>query len=101
MQDPTTAAQAASMSPGVALIAGLTGIAGALGVVAVLAGRVRPATLALGFAGTAAQWALAYVAMMGVGLWAGDALFALTVLRLGWRLGHPPRPIHSASRRAR
>ena len=80
MQDPTTAAQAASMSPGVALIAGLTGVAGALGVVAVLAGRVRPATLALGFACTAAQWALAYVAMIGVGLWAGDALFALTLL---------------------
>ena len=68
------------MSPGVALIAGVTGVAGALGLFAVLAGRVRPATLALGFAGTAVQWALAYIAMIGVGLWVGEALFALTVL---------------------
>ena len=80
MQDPSTTVQATSMSPGVALIAGVTGVAGALGVFAVLAGRVRPATLALGFAGTAVQWGLAYLAMTGVGLWLGEALFALTVL---------------------
>ena len=58
----------ASMSPGVALLAGITFVAGALGVFAVLAGRVRPYTLALGFAGAAVQWGLAYIAMLGVGL---------------------------------
>ena len=68
------------MSSGVALLAGITGVAGILGLFALLAGRVRPYTLALGFAGTAAQWALTYVAMIGVGLWAGEALFGLTVL---------------------
>jgi cytochrome c oxidase assembly protein subunit 15 len=68
------------MSSGVALLAGITGVAGILGLFALLAGRVRPYTLALGFAGTAVQWALAYVAMIGVGLWAGEALFGLTVL---------------------
>jgi cytochrome c oxidase assembly protein subunit 15 len=72
--------QTASMSSGVALLAGITGVAGILGLFALLAGRVRPYTLALGFAGTAAQWALTYVAMIGVGLWAGEALFGLTVL---------------------
>ena len=70
----------ASMSPGVALLAGITFVAGALGVFAVLAGRVRPYTLALGFAGAAVQWGLAYIAMLGVGLWIGEALFALTLL---------------------
>lgn len=68
------------MSSGVALLAGITGVAGILGLFALLAGRVRPYTLALGFAGTAVQWALAYVAMTGVGLWAGEALFGVTVL---------------------
>lgn len=79
---PTTAAatSASSLSPGVALLAGITAVAGALGLFSVLAGRVRPQTLALGFAGTAVQWALAYVAMTGVGLWTGEALFALTLL---------------------
>ena len=75
-----TESVATSMSPGVALLAGITGVVGALGLFAVLAGRVRPQTLALGFAGTAVQWALAYIAMIGVGLWAGEALFGLTLL---------------------
>ena len=79
-----------AMSPGVALFAGLTAIAGVLGVVAVLAGRVRPMTLALGFAGAAIQWGLAYVAMTGVGQWLGEVLFGLTVLvpaAVGWASG--------------
>ena len=80
MQEPSTAVQTAATQPGIALLAGVTAIAGALGLFAVLAGRVRPATLALGFAGTALQWALAYVAMIGVGLWVGEALFVLTLL---------------------
>ncbi|MBM4006903.1 MAG: hypothetical protein FJ292_04980 [Planctomycetes bacterium] len=70
----------ASMSPGIALLAGITFVAGALGVFAVLAGRVRPYTLALGFAGAATQWGIAYIAMLGVGFWIGEALFALTLL---------------------
>jgi cytochrome c oxidase assembly protein subunit 15 len=74
------AVPAASMTPGVALLAGITFVAGALGVFAVLAGRVRPYTLALGFAGAAVQWGLAYIAMLGVGLWVGEALFLLTLL---------------------
>jgi len=72
---------------GVTLLLALTAMAGALGLFAVLAGRVRPATLALGFAGTAVQWGLAYVAMIGVGLWLGEALFVLTLLvpvGVGW-----------------
>jgi len=68
------------MSPGIALLAGITFVAGALGLFSVLAGRVRPYTLALGFAGAAVQWGLAYVAMLGVGLWIGEAVFLLTVL---------------------
>ncbi len=40
---------------------------------------MRSQTLALGFATTAAQWALAYVAMMGPGLLIGNALFLLTL----------------------
>ena len=80
MQTTDAVTSASSLSPGVTLLAGVTAVAGALGLFAVLAGRVRPQTLALGFAGTAAQWALAYIAMTGVGLWAGEALFALTVL---------------------
>lgn len=84
--EPASAAPLA-MSPGVALFGGLTAVVGVLGVVAVLAGRVRPMTLALGFAGVAVQWALTYVAMTGVGQWAGEALFGLTVLVpavVGW-----------------
>jgi cytochrome c oxidase assembly protein subunit 15 len=83
----TAAAAPLAMSPGVALFGGLTVVVGVLGVVAVLAGRVRPMTLALGFAGVAVQWALAYVAMTGVGQWVGEALFGLTVLvpaAVGW-----------------
>jgi cytochrome c oxidase assembly protein subunit 15 len=80
MQAADTASSVSSLSPGVALLAGITAVAGALGVFAVLAGRVRPQTLALGFAGTAVQWAIAYVAMTGVGLLAGEALFLLTAL---------------------
>ena len=83
----TASAAPLAMSPGVALFGGLTVIAGVLGVVAVLAGRVRPMTLALGFAGVAAQWALTYVAMTGVGQWVGEVLFGLTVLvpaAVGW-----------------
>jgi cytochrome c oxidase assembly protein subunit 15 len=79
MQDPA-AVSSAAMSPGVALLAGITFVAGALGVFAVLAGRVRPHTLALGFAGVAVQWGIAYIAMLGVGLWLGEALFGLTLL---------------------
>jgi heme a synthase len=54
------------------------GIAG-LVVLALLIRALRSQTLALGFATTAAQWALAYVAMIGPGQLLGDALFALTL----------------------
>ncbi len=40
---------------------------------------VRPVHLALGFATTAAMWAIGYVSMMAPGLWIGEALFALTL----------------------
>ncbi|MDI9403181.1 MAG: COX15/CtaA family protein [Limnohabitans sp.] len=57
-----------------------------LAVFAVLAGLaygaaylVRPVHLALGFATTAAMWAIGYVSMMAPGLWIGEALFLLTL----------------------
>jgi len=68
------------MNTGVAFLAGITVIAGILSLFALLAGRVRPHTLAIGFAGVALQWALAYIAMIGVGLWLGELLFACMVL---------------------
>lgn len=54
------------------------GIAGLL-VLALIIRALRSQTLALGFATTAAQWALAYVAMIGPGQIIGDVLFALTL----------------------
>jgi cytochrome c oxidase assembly protein subunit 15 len=51
---------------------------------------VRPAHLALGFAATAAMWALGYVAMMRPGLVAGEGLFVLMLAVLfgaGWIAG--------------
>ena len=54
------------------------GVAG-LVVLALIIRVLRSHTLALGFATTAAQWALAYVAMIGPGQLLGDALFALTL----------------------
>ncbi|MFM7050579.1 MAG: COX15/CtaA family protein [Planctomycetota bacterium] len=52
-----------------------------VGAVVVLAAswRIRPVHLALGFATTAAMWAIGYVSMMAPGLWIGEALFALTL----------------------
>ncbi|MCE2881655.1 MAG: COX15/CtaA family protein [Planctomycetaceae bacterium] len=41
--------------------------------------RIKPMHLALGFATTAAMWAIGYVSMMAPGLWIGEVLFALTL----------------------
>ena len=54
------------------------GILGLL-VLGLIVRALRSQTLALGFATTAAQWALAYLAMIGPGQLIGDALFALTL----------------------
>ena len=70
-----------SSNPAALAIAVGIGIAGLL-VLALIIRALRSQTLALGFATTAAQWALAYVAMIGPGQIIGDALFALTVCSL-------------------
>lgn len=44
-----------------------------------IAAMIRTVHLALGFATTAAMWAIGYVAMLAPGLWIGEALFALTL----------------------
>ena len=67
-----------SSNPAALAIAVGIGIAGLL-VLALIIRALRSQTLALGFATTAAQWALAYVAMIGPGQIIGDALFALTL----------------------
>ena len=68
------------MSSGASLIVRITIVVCALGLVALFTRRVRPYTLALGFGATAVQWMLAYIAMIGVGKWIGEGLFALTAL---------------------
>ena len=67
-----------SSNPAALAVAVGIGIAGLL-VLALIIRALRSQTLALGFATTAAQWALAYVAMIGPGQLIGDALFALTL----------------------
>ena len=47
--------------------------------VAWIASRITTMHLALGFATTAAMWAIGYVAMIAPGLWIGEALFILTL----------------------
>ncbi|MFN5495552.1 MAG: COX15/CtaA family protein [bacterium] len=44
-----------------------------------IATMIRTVHLALGFATTAAMWAIGYVAMLAPGLWIGEALFVLTL----------------------
>lgn len=53
-------------------------IVGALGVLCV-ASLIKPMHLALGFATTAAMWAIGYVAMVAPGRWIGEALFLCTL----------------------
>jgi cytochrome c oxidase assembly protein subunit 15 len=53
-------------------------VGGPLAVLAI-ASRIRTVHLALGFAATAAMWAVGYVAMLAPGLWIGEALFLLTL----------------------
>ena len=44
-----------------------------------IASMIRTVHLALGFATTAAMWAIGYVAMLAPGLWIGEILFVLTL----------------------
>ena len=86
----TTLSQAASTpTAGEAATAGSTatlGLPALIGLFAVGAAFVLAATrfirtmhLALGFATTAAMWAIGYIAMMAPGLWFGEALFIATL----------------------
>jgi cytochrome c oxidase assembly protein subunit 15 len=80
---PTALAQAAAEPANAPAPLGLVGwlvvfVVGSAMVVG-LASRVRTVHLALGFATTAAMWAVGYISMLAPGLWIGEALFALTL----------------------
>jgi len=73
------AVDAASTSGAWGLLPYLAGFLVGVAVVLAISARIRPLHLALGFATTAAMWAIGYVSMMAPGLWVGELLFLLTL----------------------
>ena len=76
----STAVESSAAAPAPLGLATLVGLfAGGAALVLFVVHWIRTIHLALGFATTAAMWAIGYVAMMAPGLWIGEALFALTL----------------------